>query len=1171
MTLLALVLRNLLYHLRGNIAVFVGVALGSAVLTGALLVGDSLRGSLRDLTLDQLGWIDSAMTPGRFFRQDLKLPAEHAASVLMLRGSAVFDKPEHDHPKFGPSVWSAPAQIVGVDVKFWNGAPAGNIAWDGDQGTVAINQSLADDLHAKVGDSISLNLQKSDAIPRETLLGKRKSDDVVAALTVKVAEILPDRGLGRFNLQPTPAPARNVFVPRGFLQDRLNLAGKVNAVFLRNLRGGKKSLPDYNKLLSQELTLADWGLKLLSPDDRARDLVKFLDPRNDDGKLKKLKWTGRIPDDLAKKADGGILTLAAITEWYRVHRPYFVLESDQLYLGPVVEKALRDNKELASKVSVHSLVYLADHLSVNGKETPYAVVAAVDPDGVPNSPEPLKPDEIRLVDWPGNPLAPTTGDPVEIAFYSPNERNHLELATSTFEFAGRVPMTGAADDPDWTPPFQGLTDKTDISDWDDPPFPPYSTKLLMKRIAKPDEDYWKRYRATPKAYIRLDDGQKMWATRFGKLSSVRFKIPEGADPGKTWGEFDIALLAALPPASGGFVVRDIRGPALQASSGSTDFGMLFLGLSLFVIIAALLLVGLLIRLNLERRATEIGILAATGWTPGAIRRLLVGESAILVLGGAAVGLLGAMGYAWLMLRLLAVQWPGGKTLQFLTLHAEPKSFAIGYVSAVVVGLLTVLWALRGYSQLPPRRLLAGETSSSLGTTGPGAVSLWIAIGCLVFAVPSLIAGFVFPAGEEQAGSFFTGGFLMLAGLLAIVWRFLKSGSNDPQPSLLRLGWQNAGRNPTRSLLTVGLLAAATFLIVAMQAFQREPTAEFLERHGGSGGYALFAETQVSVFRSLGDRKILAELGVPPEVAAKVTDIVGLRVEPGDDASCLNLYKPEKPRILGVPSSLIRQGRFAFAGSLAETEAEKKNPWLLLSNVEDGTIPAIIDANSAQWVLHVGLGETLEMKGPDGRPVKLKIVGLLHDSLFQSEMLIGEKAFTDLFPNQSGWQFFLIDAAEPRSVQSALTKALAAEGGQVTPTIDRIAGYLAVENTYLSTFQALGGLGLLLGAVGLSIVLVRGVWERRAELALLRAVGFRGGQLATLVLAENAILLVLGLGVGTLAALAAVLPHLVGTGATVLWGQLAALLTLVAAIGLGSGAAAVLLSLRTPVLTALRRE
>ena len=412
---------------------------------------------------------------------------------------------------------------------------------------------------------------------------------------------------------------------------------------------------------------------------------------------------------------------------------------------------------------------------------------------------------------------------------------------------------------------------------------------------------------------------------------------------------------------------------------------------------------------------------------------------------------------------------------------------------------------------------------------------------------------------------------MLAALLAVVWRLLKTGSDDPQPSLVRLGWQNAGRNPTRSLLTVGLLSAATFLIVAMQAFQREPTAEFQQKNGGSGGYALFAETQVPVFRDLADRKVLDELGVPAEVAANIRDIVGLRVEPGDDASCLNLYKPEKPRILGVPTSLIAAGHFGFADSLAKTDAEKKNPWLLLSKPDDDGVPAIVDANSAQWILHVGLGDTLETKGPDGLPIKLKIVGLLSDSLFQSEVLIGDAAFVRLFPTQEGRQFFLIDAAEPRSVQSTLTRALAAEGGQVTPTIDRIAGYLAVENTYLSTFQALGGLGLLLGAVGLSIVLVRGVWERRAELALLRAVGFRGGQLATLVLAENAILLVLGLGVGTIAALAAVMPHLVGTGATVLWGQLVALLTLVAAIGLGSGAAAVLLSLRTPVLTALRRE
>src|SRR5205807_959399 len=119
--------------------------------------------------------------------------------------------------------------------------------------------------------------------------------------------------------------ARNVFVPIGLLQDRLNLRDKANAILLA------KPTADANKTLASELTLADWGLRLLSPDDRARDLVKFLDPRNDDGKLKKLKWTGRVPDDLAKKATGNILTLDAIKEWYRTHRRYCVLQSEQLY------------------------------------------------------------------------------------------------------------------------------------------------------------------------------------------------------------------------------------------------------------------------------------------------------------------------------------------------------------------------------------------------------------------------------------------------------------------------------------------------------------------------------------------------------------------------------------------------------------------------------------------------------------------------------------------------------------------------------------------------------------------------------------------------------------------------------------------------------------------------
>ena len=64
-----LLLRNLFFHRRGNFAVLLGVAVGTAMLTGALLVGDSLRGSLRDLTEERVAWIDYAMVSNRFFSE----------------------------------------------------------------------------------------------------------------------------------------------------------------------------------------------------------------------------------------------------------------------------------------------------------------------------------------------------------------------------------------------------------------------------------------------------------------------------------------------------------------------------------------------------------------------------------------------------------------------------------------------------------------------------------------------------------------------------------------------------------------------------------------------------------------------------------------------------------------------------------------------------------------------------------------------------------------------------------------------------------------------------------------------------------------------------------------------------------------------------------------------
>src|SRR5262249_60381188 len=110
-------------------------------------------------------------------------------------------------------------------------------------------------------------------------------------------------------------------------------------------------------------------------------------------------------------------------------------------------------------------------------------------------------------------------------------------------------------------------------------------------------------------------------------------------------------------------------------------------------------------------------------------------------------------------------------------------------------------------------------------------------------------------------------------------------------------------------------------------------------------------------------------------------------------------------------------------------------------------------------------------------LELNLGGLLHDMVFQSSLIVSEENFLKLYPNQEGYNYFLI--ATPRGREAEMKRlfdlALAERGVEVTSTRERLESYLAVENTYLSTFQALGGLGLVLGSLGLSVVLLRSVW------------------------------------------------------------------------------------------------
>jgi ABC-type antimicrobial peptide transport system permease subunit len=237
------------------------------------------------------------------------------------------------------------------------------------------------------------------------------------------------------------------------------------------------------------------------------------------------------------------------------------------------------------------------------------------------------------------------------------------------------------------------------------------------------------------------------------------------------------------------------------------------------------------------------------------------------------------------------------------------------------------------------------------------------------------------------------------------------------------------------------------------------------------------------------------------------------------------------------------------------------------------IPAIGDANSIRWAMSKQVGNTIDYVDERGQPFKVRIVGAVANSILQGQLLIDEAEFVKRFPGESGYRMFLIDAPANAvsQVSASLSRALQDVGLELTPTAQRLAQFNAVQNTYLSTFQVLGGLGLLLGSVGLGIVVLRNVLERRGELAVLLAVGFRKPALQRLLLIENGALLGLGLAFGLVAAAVAVLPALLSPGTPLPWGTLA--LTL-AAVWLNGGLwtwAATRWAVRGDLLAALRNE
>jgi ABC-type lipoprotein release transport system permease subunit len=1146
---------SLRHSWRVSVAVAFGVATATAVIAGALLVGDSMRGSLRALTIERLGKTESVVIPGGFFQSDgiVGDDVDVVPLVLFSRGVAETQadaSPDNSIKRAGS------VQIIGCDENFWTLDASGVTPKQLPQGErVVLNQTTADELGVVVGDKVTIRLPVEQAVPADSPLGRRDIQSR-SLPRMEVVEILPDRGLGRFSIAANQAAPQNVFISREIINDALDRQGQANALLF-----DQQISPD-----QLNVRLADLGLQL----DR-------------------ITRTYREDDQTTTVFD------------------YYSLTSNRLLLSEIAVNKVMD--ELGGDKVTPVTTYLAnaiERMDTDGQvvaSVPYSTISAIDStqqfplDYQRRNSDATTSDRVPLVinSWTADQLSAEVGTPLRVAYFEPEVENGREVERY-FDavVTGIVPITEPAEgytrrrapvfdqlptiynDPDLTPTVAGLTDQASINDWDIP------FKLTRKTSAA-DDDYWDNHRATPKAFLPLEDGQRLFGSRFGKTTGLRIPTDIGS-------EADLAarILTSLQPVLPelGWSVRPIRSQQLDSSRGTTPFDALFLSLSFFVILAAVMLIAMLFRLGLIQRLRQFGTLIAVGWTPRQVTRLTLIEGLVIAAGGAVLGVIGGIYYAKIVLWALRTYWVGAVTVPFLTFHWNSPSLIIGALAGWLVAGLTIWLTIRSLLKADAQTLISGrDTDKQVARTSRGRrlpiVAAIVALLAVLIAAAGAAAG-----GQAAAGGFVGGGMLLLiAMLMAMYARLSRPKRIENQSESVRgysvsvLAARNASRHPLRSTLTIGLMATASFLIIAITAFRLQPT----ER--GTGGFDLIAQSATPLYRDLSDNTVQSDLLGADAKLLKGATVAALRMRIGQDASCNNLYQAAQPTVLGIPDrfgELFTSGESPLAGFEWAGHGEVAagiSPWQLLEQTAAGTeedpVPVVLDQNTAMWSLQMrgGVGETRSFEYQPGQPIYFQVVGLLSNSMLQGRLLIGDKNFRELFPDISGSQYFLVacPAAAMKPVATALETWLGDIGMDVTESATVLSGMLAVQNTYLRTFQSLGALGLLLGTIGLAVAQLRSVLERKHELAVMGALGFTRRRLGRVVMSETAALLLAGIGCGAVCAVLAIAPYAILSGLKPPVTEPIIVIVGIIVFGLLAGMLAVRQVLRLPLTDSLRPQ
>jgi putative ABC transport system permease protein len=1037
--ILQIVLRSLKFYKKPVLYQVLIIALLSAVITGSLLTGRSVRSSLKRSASERLGNTGIVVSSGiRSFNAELAQRLKDSAGISC---SGIFELNGYCQSLYSQKgAFDTHIYAVGNDFFSFQRNDSLKIK----PGEIAINQRLADYLGVKPGDDLIMRFREISDIPPDAPFAP--GGEAGKSVVMKIGPILNASGNGNFSLSISQIMPMNIFMNLSDLETGNNKPEKINRLLID--RTSKYSVNEIYGALKNLLRPTDIGLS-----------------------VRRIVNTGESE-----------------------------ITSDRIFIDDALVKEI--SKKLPSSAPV--ITYLGNKIEAGTEHTPYSFVSAL-----PSSiyPEIDTENGAIINKWLAEDLALRKGDSIRIYWYSPDSLNKLIERSSSFVVTRIVDIKGIWSDSLLMPDFPGIAGSASCSDWD------AGVPINMSEIRRKDEDYWNRYRGTPKVFINYQKGKELWGNNFGPATAIR--LPQGL----TETEINNILAGSLDPALTGFIFTGLADESLKAADESVDFGTLFLSLGFFLILASIVLLSFAVSSYFDLKRGHISTLFALGFNNKKILQLLFTETAIISFIGCFIGAFA--GYLVNIIITVALNsvWRGAVQTDTLRPFLSLMPLFTGFATTLLFTMVFMLAKSKRYL----KRL--NQKEKEIYTHSSPRTNLRLLITSVTITISLFVSSLLINE-KELALSFATGTSILITFIIYSRQYCIGTLNINSDTLKLRNGLSRLyySFNPSHAVAPVMFIATGIFAVFITGANRMDFNEKQHLRSAGTGGYLLWCENTIPLKEDLNTSRGKNAIGIDADSLSGMS-FVGIKRSSGNDASCLNLNHITSPPLLGIdPSDFIARESFSFSKIISDKTVE--NPWQYLNFTSgNSTIYGIADQTVLDWGLKINHGDTLIIRAENGQRLNIIIAAGLESSVFQGYVLIGKDNFTKYYPSVSGSSILLVDGNPELAdiYRRALTDRLENHGVNIEKTTERLSSFYAVTNTYLSVFGVFGALGMITGIGGLGFVLLRNYNQRKREFALMLAAGFTFKRIRRIILSEQILILLAGVLSGVISAIVATLP------------------------------------------------